>query len=221
MSIRALENSPCHCGRRVGGDHRDVIAHRGISTVEGCDSGLARRFSHPTGLADRPVSATSGDENRIGGRSSMVERQLPKLHTRVRFPSPALFPRRARSVIGKHVRLLILPSKRAQFGACCAAAIGLKTAPHLRPFVCSPLYEKIVACFHCRSRAGRHQRRVCLVTLRAPHQIRRQELPVGHYRHKYPAAFELGGFRTKKKSRGQNGGKSEEAQKRKAQTPCR
>jgi hypothetical protein len=23
------------------------------------------------------------------GRSSMVERQLPKLHTRVRFPSPA------------------------------------------------------------------------------------------------------------------------------------
>jgi hypothetical protein len=28
-------------------------------------------------------------KKRIGGRSSMVERQLPKLHTRVRFPSPA------------------------------------------------------------------------------------------------------------------------------------
>ena len=32
-----------------------------------------------------------GRLNQLGerGRSSMVERQLPKLHTRVRFPSPA------------------------------------------------------------------------------------------------------------------------------------
>ena len=28
-------------------------------------------------------------ESGVRGRSSMVERQLPKLHTRVRFPSPA------------------------------------------------------------------------------------------------------------------------------------
>src|SRR5262249_38753169 len=30
-----------------------------------------------------------GSANKSRGRSSMVERQLPKLHTRVRFPSPA------------------------------------------------------------------------------------------------------------------------------------
>ena len=28
---------------------------------------------------------------KVRGRSSMAERQLPKLHTRVRFPSPAPF----------------------------------------------------------------------------------------------------------------------------------
>ena len=40
----------------------------------------------PTRLAGRAVSANHGSER---GRSSMAERQLPKLHTRVRFPSPA------------------------------------------------------------------------------------------------------------------------------------
>src|SRR3989337_830642 len=38
-------------------------------------------------LAERAVSVKSGPD--LSGRSSMVERQLPKLHTRVRFPSPA------------------------------------------------------------------------------------------------------------------------------------
>jgi hypothetical protein len=38
--------------------------------------------------ADRAILFTS-HETRKRGRSSMVERQLPKLHTRVRFPSPA------------------------------------------------------------------------------------------------------------------------------------
>src|SRR6266576_3995337 len=42
----------------------------------------------PSRLADRAVSAKS-DEPGDRGRSSMAERQLPKLHTRVRFPSPA------------------------------------------------------------------------------------------------------------------------------------
>src|SRR6185437_11246158 len=40
-------------------------------------------------LADRPVSANQGERKALCGRSSMAERQLPKLHTRVRFPSPA------------------------------------------------------------------------------------------------------------------------------------
>src|SRR5260370_21239768 len=40
----------------------------------------------PRRLADRTVSANQGCYR---GRSSMAERQLPKLHTRVRFPSPA------------------------------------------------------------------------------------------------------------------------------------
>src|SRR5882724_9359956 len=48
-----------------------------------------------------------------GGRSSMVERQSSKLHTRVRFPSPApLFPlaKKAKIIIAKKsLRLLIAP----------------------------------------------------------------------------------------------------------------
>src|SRR6185295_6044431 len=48
------------------------------------------RPAAPKRLAAGAVSANQGwRETRIRGRSSMVERQLPKLHTRVRFPSPA------------------------------------------------------------------------------------------------------------------------------------
>src|SRR6266702_4641564 len=45
----------------------------------------------PKRLARGAVSANQDRRRlpRIRGRSSMVERQLPKLHTRVRFPSPA------------------------------------------------------------------------------------------------------------------------------------
>jgi hypothetical protein len=57
--------------------------------------GLANRLRDvraeaPKRLASGAVSANQEDADHASrGRSSMVERQLPKLHTRVRFPSPA------------------------------------------------------------------------------------------------------------------------------------
>ena len=58
-------------------------------------------------LAD---GAGSGNQMSECGRSSMVERQLPKLHTRVRFPSPA--PRLGRSWRDSFVGLVHLEGKR-------------------------------------------------------------------------------------------------------------
>src|SRR5438874_7280011 len=65
----------------AGSYHRHEWAH-----VKTWRSVKGWRRQSPSRLADRTVSANQGCDR---GRSSMAERQLPKLHTRVRFPSPA------------------------------------------------------------------------------------------------------------------------------------
>ncbi len=85
-----------------GGDHNTVIKARIWNLAVRLRAG--RRGEGGTGLAAEAGSANHEASTirnrrvavpgRLGpqahrGRSSMVERQLPKLHTRVRFPSPA------------------------------------------------------------------------------------------------------------------------------------
>src|SRR5258705_6348582 len=66
-------------------DHSTVKKERTLKL----DVRLRAAGSSPRRLADRAVSANQGCYR---GRSSMAESQLPKLHTRVRFPSPAPKP---------------------------------------------------------------------------------------------------------------------------------
>ena len=62
---RCFARLPCHCRANSLTDHR-------------------RASTSFSAIARAPDEAKA-----TGGRSSMVERKLPKLHTRVRFPSPA------------------------------------------------------------------------------------------------------------------------------------
>src|SRR5207249_12257748 len=61
-----------------------------------------------------PILIKSG----VSGRSSMAERQLPKLHTRVRFPSPAPspnnFPKRSPLLIEMSDRIRIFDRNNVQ-----------------------------------------------------------------------------------------------------------
>ncbi len=80
--------------------------------VRGVVSGLllgliSRRRRAPVAAADRRGSAG-------GGRSSMVERQPSKLHTRVRFPSPA--PRAWPQLFGSRVR-------QPATSRCCSSVV--------------------------------------------------------------------------------------------------
>src|SRR5215813_8921498 len=60
------------------------------------------------------------------GRSSMVERQLPKLHTRVRFPSPApILQALQYEVAGRPLRTPRAPQCLAAFH-CWSGAIGFR-----------------------------------------------------------------------------------------------
>jgi hypothetical protein len=52
------------------------------------------------------------------GRSSMAERQLPKLHTRVRFPSPA--PRCQQKFSKAIITIDVTLSLRGRFELCAA-----------------------------------------------------------------------------------------------------
>ena len=85
------------------------------------------------------------------GRSSMVERQLPKLHTRVRFPSPAPFdltdPRflfvlrayaRGGSIPFARSILCLTRAKRAPTGG---AGAGSLCSPRLRPEVYGSIFS--------------------------------------------------------------------------------
>src|SRR3569832_2348335 len=67
----------------VVGHHWGVICH-----VAG-NRGTIPGAGPITRVAAAAVSANHGSAERACGRSSMVERQLPKLHTRVRFTTPA------------------------------------------------------------------------------------------------------------------------------------
>src|SRR5437016_3954984 len=65
------------------------------------------------------------------GRSSMAERQLPKLHTRVRFPSPAPISQHPRFGLTIHAETASkIPARRHDFFALCqsqaAAKIGIR-----------------------------------------------------------------------------------------------
>ena len=56
------------------------------------DSSGGSDFGVTSGPVLTPRSRQEMRKHRLCGRSSMAERQLPKLHTRVRFPSPAPVP---------------------------------------------------------------------------------------------------------------------------------
>src|SRR5262245_24707702 len=63
---------------------RDPSWHVGLLTATG--TGLQQRCFR---YGRQEITLICSGVSSLRGRSSMVERQLPKLHTRVRFPSPA------------------------------------------------------------------------------------------------------------------------------------
>src|SRR6202022_2655784 len=75
---------------------RRILECRPIASLDigATDDDLAGKLAwdNPAGVFPGKFQGKSIRKSRFRGRSSMVERQLPKLHTRVRFPSPAPDP---------------------------------------------------------------------------------------------------------------------------------
>jgi hypothetical protein len=90
MSSRAvmprLAPAALYSGRAGSSPWQQFPANIRLSVLITCYNSLRMAAAFGARFQNRPASCYRGTPR---GRSSMVERKLPKLHTRVRFPSPA------------------------------------------------------------------------------------------------------------------------------------